>query len=109
MNMAVMKSMQAEPIARFNPAPRRVYNAELRRQIAAKVQQCTRWLRISGYEVVEVSGGPRQPRIVIKHSPLCNRLDGAAEAYERTPRGERRYRYAVRFDCMVEWAEGGAA
>ncbi len=103
-----MKAMQAEPIARFNQAPRRVYNAELRRQIAAKVQQCTRWLRISGYEVVEVAGGLRQPRVVIKHSPLCNRLEGAAEAYERTPRGGRRYRYVVRFDCMVEWEKSEA-
>lgn len=92
----------------IEPAPRRIHSAELRRQIAAKAYQCARWLRANGFEVLAVMGGLRQPRVVIKPSPLCDRLDGVVAAYERGPYGERRYRYAVRFDCMVEW-EGGAA
>lgn len=92
----------------IEPAPRRIHNAELRRQIATKAYQCARWLRANGFEVLAVMGGLRQPRVVIKAGPLCDRLDGVVAAFERGPCGERRYRYAVRFGCMVEW-EGGAA
>ncbi len=84
-------------------APRKVSNAALRRQIAEKAYQCARWLRINGFEVLAVLGGVRQPRVVIRPSTLCYQLEGAVDAFERSPRGERRYRYAVRFDCMIEW------
>lgn len=87
----------------IEPVPRRVANAELRRRIAARVHECSRWLRINGFKVIAVAGGLIQPRIIIQQGPLCDLLDGAADAYERTPSGARRYRYAVRFDCMVEW------
>lgn len=87
----------------IEPSPRCVHNADLRRRIAQQVYQCSRWLKVQGFEILRVAGGVIQPRIVIKHSPLCASLEGAVDAYERTPHGERRYRYAVRFDCMVEW------
>lgn len=83
--------------------PRALTPAERRSELAHKAHQCARWLRINGFEVIAVLGGVRQPRIQVGTSPLCDLLDGAADAYERTLRGERRYRYAVRFDCMVEW------
>lgn len=92
----------------IEPAPRRIYHADLRRQIAMKAYQCASWLRVNGFEVLAVMGGLRQPRVVIRPSPLCEQLDGVVEAYERGPRGERRYQYAMRFGCMVEWV-GGAA
>lgn len=92
-------------ITQFSAAARRIRHAELRRRIAQQVHQCSQWLRVSGYEILRVEGGFCQPRIVIKPSPLCDQLDGAVNAYERTLHGERRYRYAVRFDCMVEWSE----
>jgi hypothetical protein len=87
----------------IEPAPRRIHNAELRRELASKAHQCAKWLRISGYKVIAVSGGLRQPRIVIEAEPLCDRLEGAVDGYERTAHGERRYRYVLRFDVMVEW------
>lgn len=87
----------------IEPQPRHVHNADLRRRIAQQVYQCSRWLRVQGFEILRVAGGVIQPRIVIKHSQLCASLEGAVDAYERNPHGERRYRYAVRFDCMVEW------
>lgn len=90
------------------PAMRRTRNAEFRRRIAQQVHQCSRWLKVQGFEILRVAGGFCQPRIIIKPGPLCGRLEGAVEAYERGPCGERRYRYAVRFGCLVEW-EGGAA
>lgn len=92
----------------IEPVQRRIHNAELRRQIAMKAYQCARWLQISGFEVLAVMGGLRQPRVIIKADPLCERLDGVVEAYERSLHGERRYRYAVRFGCMVEWEWGAA-
>lgn len=88
--------------------PRRIHGAERRRELAQKAHQCARWLKVNGFEVIAVAGGMRQPRVLIKPDPLCDRLEGAVSAYERSPRGERHYRYAVRFDCMVEWMEGAA-
>lgn len=89
------------------PKQRRIHQAELRRRLAQRVYQCSQWLRVSKFEILRVAGGFCQPRIVIKPSPLCAKLDGTVDAYERTRHGERRYRYAVRFGCMVEW-EGDA-
>lgn len=87
----------------IEPTPRKVTNAALRREIAHKAHQCARWLRINGFEVLTVKGGVCLPRVIIKPHPLCHTLDGVAQAYERTCKGERRYSFAVRFDCMVEW------
>lgn len=94
----------------IEPAPRKTSNAERRRALARKAHQCACWCKASGFEVLAVMGGLRQPRVVIKPSPLCDELEGAVAAYERGVCGARRYRYAVRFGCMVEWAtHGGAA
>jgi hypothetical protein len=87
----------------IEPTQKKMSGAVYRRQIAQQAHQCARWLRVNGFEVMAVLGGLRQPRVVIKSSPLCNTLDGVVQAYERTSKGERRYRYAVRFDCMIEW------
>lgn len=83
---------------------------ELRRQIAGRVQQCYRWLCVNGFEVLVVQRKIVQPRIVIKHDQaLCDALEGVIDAFERIDQRERRYRYVVRFDVMVEWEIGGAA
>ena len=86
-----------------NPTNRKMSSAVFRRQIAQQAYQCARWLRINGFDVMAVLGGLRQPRVVIKPSPLCNALEGVVQAYERTAKGERRYHYVVRFECTVEW------
>lgn len=82
---------------------RRHHDQATRRQIAEQARRCVEWLKISGFDVLVVLGGSFQPRVVIKPSQLCSMLDGVVNAYERTPRGERRYSYVSRFDCMVEW------
>lgn len=94
----------------IEPTPRKISNSERRRQIAHQAHQCAKWLRISGFEVMAVVGGLRQPRIFIKPDPkLCDMLEGVVDAFERTPRHECRFRYVVRFGCMVQWEIGGAA
>lgn len=105
MNMAITRQ---ESSTVFNAAARRIHHAELRRRIAQQVHQCSQWLRVQGYEILRVEGGFCQPRIVIKPSPLCDQLDGAADAFERTRHGACHYRYAVRFGCMVTWTESEA-
>ncbi len=77
--------------------------AERRRELAHKAHQCARWLRINGFEVIAIAGGVRMPRVIIQQHPLCNTLDGVAQAYERTRMGEARYHFVLRFDCMVQW------
>lgn len=87
----------------IEPKQRRISNSERRRQIASQAHQCTKWLRISGFEVVSVCYGRFIPHIVIKSCELCDTLEGAADAYEQTPSGTRHYRYVLRFDARVEW------
>jgi hypothetical protein len=53
---------------------------------------------------VSVGYGQHLPRIVIKSGELCDTLEGAADAYERTPGGKRYYRYVLRFDVQIEWS-----
>ncbi len=85
----------------------RIHNAELRREIAERVRICARWLRVNGFEIIAITGGLIQPRIIIKHSSkLCSTLEGVVQAFERTAGNSGRwYSYAVRFNCMIEWDE----
>lgn len=82
---------------------RRRHNKEMRRHLADQVQRCIAWLKVNGYEVRTVLGGTFLPRIVISRSHLCAMLEGVVDAWERTPTGERRYNFVIRFDCMIEW------
>lgn len=86
------------------PAPRKVQNAEKRREIASRVYQCSKWLRIQGFNVVAAVGGVHQAHIFIEHDELlCSQLDGVTEGYERTRLGEFRFRFVVRFGVVVKW------
>ncbi len=96
MNMALMRT---EPITVFCPVTRR-------RWIAEQVDICTKWCKVQGLEVLRVEKSLRTPpRIYIKPSTLCDRLEGAVACYERGPHGERRYKMAIRFGCEVRWME----
>lgn len=80
-----------------------------RSEAAEQVEKCVKWLHLQGFEVLAVLVGTRNPRISVRTSPLCAQLDGAVRRFERAAQGERRYWVALRFDCEVRWAEGGAA
>lgn len=77
---------------------------------AARADYCVRWLKSQGFEVLYVQKGPRNPRVIIRTSPLCEKLEGAVRMYERLHgKPEKRYWVAIRFDCEVRWTDGGAA
>lgn len=66
--------------------------------------RCVLWLNAQGFEVLHVPRGEcAQPRITIKLSPLCDRLEGVARAYERNVNGARHYKFVIRHGCNVEW------
>jgi hypothetical protein len=69
------------------------------------VERCINWLKDQGFDVLYAQRGKRLPRIAIRVSPLCDRLEGAVRMYERTEMGELRYWVAIRFDCEVRWLE----
>jgi hypothetical protein len=75
---------------------------EQRRLIAARADHCVRWLKSQGFEVIAVCSGSR---IIVRHTPECDALEGAVSGYQRTVRGEIRYRFAIRFDCEIRWSE----
>lgn len=81
----------------FTPSP-----AE-RVTVAKETDSCVRWLKVQGFEVLYVQKGLHLPRVIIRTSPLCNSLEGAVHRYERGLYGERRYWFAIRFDCEVRW------
>lgn len=81
----------------FTPSP-----AE-RVTVAKATDSCVRWLKVQGFEVLYMQKGLRLPRVIIRPSPLCDSLDGAVHRYERGMYGERRYWFAIRFDCEVRW------
>ena len=80
-----------------------------KQEAAEKIGQCVNWLRAQGFEVVCAQYGVRNPRITIKHSPLCEQLEGAVRRFERVGQNEKHYWVAIRFECEVRWQEGGAA
>lgn len=82
---------------------RTAHDKDARRRIAEQARRCVEWCRVQGFEILAVLGGSFQPRIVVKPSALCTMPDGVVQGYERTPRGERRYNFVSRFDCVVEW------
>lgn len=85
---------------------------EQRHALAAEADQCVRWLKAQGYNVIRVEQGAVGPRILIHASPLCKQLEGAVSAYLKGIEGARRYSFAWRHDCEVRWyepQEGGAA
>jgi hypothetical protein len=79
--------------------PRRHQGAQ-RFQIASQADRCVAWLRAQGFDVLAIQAGPR---ITIRYSDLCEQLEGVVEGYQRTPKGETRYKMASRFDCAVVW------
>jgi hypothetical protein len=89
-----------------------VMAAEQRRALIESADYCKRWLRVQGFSVMRVEQGAIAPRIVVHESPLCKKMDGTISAFERGPKGERRYSFCMRFGCEVRWyqaLEGGAA
>lgn len=89
-----------------------ILSADQRRAVAEQAGCCVKWLKAQGFGVLRVERGAVGPRIVIHASPLCKLLDGTVCAYERGPLGERRYSFAMRFECEVRWYDkqaGGAA
>lgn len=77
--------------------------------IAEQANRCIKWLRIQGFEVRHVMKGHQGPLIIIETNPLCEKLEGAVDAYERGPKGEYRYRMVMRLNCEVRWAVKGGA
>lgn len=78
-----------------------------RQEVAGKVERCVDWLHLQGFDVCGVQVGTRNPRITIRHSPLCEKLEGAVRRFERVGLVEMRYWVAIRFDCEVRWVDGG--
>ncbi|OHD24110.1 MAG: hypothetical protein A2Y38_12295 [Spirochaetes bacterium GWB1_59_5] len=78
---------------------------EDRLQTAVHASQCVKWLQSQGFEVLGVQKGPRNPRVTIRTSLLCEQLEGAVRRFERSPQGEKRYWVAIRFGCEVRWTE----
>jgi hypothetical protein len=74
-------------------------------EVARQADQCVKWLIIQGFEVLYMQKGLSCPRVIIRNSPLCKSLDGAVHMYQRGLQGERRYYFAIRFDCEVRWAD----
>ncbi len=78
-------------------------------EAAQKIDQCAKWLHQQGFEIAHVQAGSRNPRIIIRSSPLCEGLEGAVRRYERVGMNETRYWVAIRFDCEVRWMDMGDA
>jgi hypothetical protein len=79
--------------------PRRIQGAP-RFEIAAQVSRCVTWLKVNGFDVLSVQPGPR---ITIKPSALCDKLEGVVESYSRTRKGEQRFKMVMRWECCVCW------
>ena len=87
-----------KPITVFSAPARRLW-------IAEQADYCAKWLKAQGLEVLRVEKGQlTQPRIIIRTSPLCERIEGAVHIYERGLQGERRYKTVARLGCEVRWA-----
>lgn len=88
----------------MNVPPNQHPLAAQRLEIARQADFCARWLKSHGLEVLCIDGGVRTPpRITIRSSPLCNKLEGVASGFSRGPKGEQRYQWVMRFDCEVRW------
>ncbi|MDO9053813.1 MAG: hypothetical protein Q8K43_10485 [Sulfurimicrobium sp.] len=74
-----------------------------RADVALTAQQCVNWCRSQGLEVTGVQRGAHRHRVYIKGSPLCDKLEGAVHRFERVVNVERRYWFAIRFNCEVRW------
>lgn len=74
-----------------------------RLSLAQRARQCTNWLKANGLEVIGIQKGLDKPRVFIKNSPLCEKLEGAVHRFERLGNVERRYWFAIRFGCEVRW------
>lgn len=78
-------------------------SAAERLALAQQASQCVDWLFISGFEVLQVTKGLDKPRVFIRNSPLCKKLNGVIHRYERSKQSESRYWFTIRFDCEVRW------
>jgi len=109
MNWQLVGISQDSPITVFSAAARRL-------RIAEQADYCVKWLKAQGLEVIGVEKGPRTPpRITIRTSPPCDRIDGAVACYSRalnpsrSVQAEQRYKTAMRFGCEVRWDDNGGA
>lgn len=86
--------------------------AQDRLRIAEQADGCVKWLKAQGFDVIRVGKGACGPRIIIRQSPLCKKLDGTVAGYSRLAAcnrsNELRYSFTYRFDCEVWWAESEA-
>lgn len=94
-----------EPQKTTSARPPVITQAE-RLEAAAQADFCVKWLQAQGFEVLYVHKGPRNPRVNIRTSPLCEQLEGAVRMYERLHgKPAKRYWVAIRFGCEVRWTE----
>lgn len=80
----------------------------VRLNTALRADPCKKWLKSQGFEVLHVTPGLDKPRVFIKNSPLCAKLEGAVHRFERSAGVERRYWFAIRHNCEVRWNDGEA-
>ena len=81
----------------------------VRLNTALRADYCKKWLKSQGYEVMHVLPGLDKPRVFIKNSPLCDKLEGAVHRFERCAGVERRYWFAIRHNCEVRWNDAEVA
>lgn len=92
-----MSNLQRKPV--FSP---RINSAD-RLVLAQQAKPCVDWLFVSGFEVLQVTKGIDKPRVFIRNSRLCAKLEGAVHRFERSAGVERRYWFAIRHECEVRW------
>lgn len=104
-----MSNLQSQELPSAHP-PRITLSARL--ALAQQADGCVKWLKAQGFDVIRVEKGACGPRIIIRPSPLCKKLDGTVAGYSRLAscnrNNELRYSFTYRFDCEVWWAESEA-
>ncbi|MBI5626098.1 MAG: hypothetical protein HY935_02680 [Nitrosomonadales bacterium] len=73
--------------------------------LASRADYCVKWLRAQNIEVLAIKNGNTCPVIIIRNCELCGDFEGQVQAYERGPKGTRRYSFVMRHGCEVRWAE----
>jgi hypothetical protein len=68
-----------------------------------KAATCVAWLKGSGYHVVDVSVGTRNPRVEIEYCQACEKLDGSMRIIESSLQGRRTGYFALRHGCEIRW------
>ena len=84
-------------------------SAASRFTLAQRTKQCIGWLEANEFEVLGSQKGLDKPRVFIKNSPLCDKLEGAVHRFERCAGVECRYWFAIRHNCEVRWNDAEVA